>query len=95
MGDSNKRKANSKIMDMNRAKWKGPFIKFCILKKEKVNQRIWSRSSTIPNLLLGTIIPVYNGYEFKRIIIIRKRIGFKFGEFSFTRKFKMKKKLMK
>lgn len=80
---------------MNRSKWKGPYIKFCILNEEKANQRVWSRSSTIPNLLVGSILPVYNGCEFKRILITKKRVGFKFGEFSFTRKFRIKKKSTK
>lgn len=77
---------------MSRSKWKGPYIKFCLLRQEKINQKIWSRASTIPNSLVGTIVSIYNGCEFKRIIITRKRVGFKFGEFSLTRKFRMKKK---
>jgi small subunit ribosomal protein S19 len=80
---------------MSRSRWKGPYIKSCVLKQEKVNQKIWSRASTIPNCLVGTIVSVYNGCEFKRIIITRKRIGFKFGEFSLTRKFRIKKKITK
>jgi small subunit ribosomal protein S19 len=80
---------------MNRSKWKGPFISLCVLKKKKLNQKIWCRSSIIPNFLVGTIISVYNGCEHKRIIITRKRVGFKLGEFSFTRRFRTKKKLTK
>ena len=80
---------------MSRSKWKGPYIDSCITKQEKVNQKIWSRASTIPFFLIGTIVSVYNGRDFKRIIITRKRIGFKFGEFSLTRKFKIKKKITK
>jgi ribosomal protein S19 len=48
--------------------------------------KIWSRSSVIPETLLGEITLVHNGKEFKRITITRDKIGFKFGEFSFTRK---------
>jgi small subunit ribosomal protein S19 len=77
---------------MSRANWKGPYINSCILKQRKVNQKIWSRSSTIPNSLVGAIVSVHNGHEFKRIIITRKRVGFKFGEFSLTRKFRRKVK---
>lgn len=80
---------------MSRSKWKGPYIKFCLLRQEKINQKIWSRASTIPNSLVGAIVSIYNGCEFKRIIITRKRVGFKFGEFSLTRKFRMKKKVTK
>ena len=80
---------------MSRAKWKIPYIDMCLLKKEKVNQKIWSRASIIPTSLIGTIVSVYNGHDFKRIMITRKRVGFKFGEFSLTRKFTNKKKLTK
>jgi small subunit ribosomal protein S19 len=78
---------------MNRSKWKGPYTLPYILKKKKVNQKVWSRSCTIPNLLIGTIVSVYNGRDFKRIIITRRRVGFKFGEFSLTRNFRVKKKV--
>ena len=78
---------------MNRSKWKGPYSIPFKLKQEKVNKKIWLRSCTILNSIVGTIISVYNGNEFKRIIITRGRVGFKFGEFSVTRKFRMKKKV--
>jgi ribosomal protein S19 len=80
---------------MTRAKWKGPHIDLCILEQERINQKVWSRSSIIPSCLINTIVSVYNGQEFKRIIITRDKIGFKFGEFSFTRKFAKKKKIIK
>jgi ribosomal protein S19 len=33
---------------------------------------------------------VHNGKEFKKIFITREKIGFKFGEFSFTKKYTKK-----
>jgi ribosomal protein S19 len=33
---------------------------------------------------------VYNGKEFKKIYINRSKVGFKFGEFSLTKKFTKK-----
>jgi small subunit ribosomal protein S19 len=71
---------------MTRSRWKGPFTETCIFKIEKKEKKIWSRCSTIPNFLVGETVSVHNGHEFKRIHITREKVGFKFGEFSFTRK---------
>ena len=77
---------------MTRSKWKGPYIEANVFKANKKNRKIWTRSSTIPEFLIGETVLVYNGREFKRITITRDKIGFKFGEFSFTRKFVLKPK---
>lgn len=71
---------------MSRSKWKGPFLAKhlltdSILKKPK----IWSRASVIPESFVGKTVLVYNGKSFFRVNIKRDRVGFKFGEFSFTR----------
>ena len=68
---------------MARAKWKGPYIDLNVFKNKK---KIWSRSSTVPGSLIGKSVLIYNGREFKRVLITRDKVGFKFGEFSFTRK---------
>ena len=72
---------------MNRSQWKGPFLDLCVLKKHtKINiQKIWSRRSTIPSFLVGKMISIYNGKNFKTIMVTREKVGFKFGEFSITR----------
>ena len=62
------------------------------LSKKKINPKIWSRSSVIPNLSVNTIVSVYDGHEFKRVAITNEKMGFKLGEFSHTRKFLLKKK---
>jgi small subunit ribosomal protein S19 len=81
---------------MSRSKWKGAFCKLNSLKfKVKKNLKIWSRSSSIPFFLLGKIVFVYNGKDFKKIFITREKIGYKFGEFSFTRKLGLRKKIKK
>ena len=77
---------------MTRAKWKGPYIEWHTLSKKKINPKIWSRSSVIPSLLASTIVSVYDGHEFRRVAVTKDKIGFKFGEFSYTRKFSLKKK---
>ena len=62
-----------------------------ILRKKKINPKLWSRSSVIPKSFLNTIVSVYNGCVFKRVVITPDKIGFKFGDFSCTRKFILKK----
>lgn len=71
---------------MSRSKWKGPFMDYRTLIKKKIYPNLWLRSSVIPNRLVNTIVCVHNGKEFKRVIITKEKVGFKLGEFSFTRK---------
>lgn len=80
---------------MSRAIWKGPFIDpiFFKSKKQKLNHKIWSRSSVVPASLIGETVFIHNGKEFKRVSITREKVGFKFGEFSFTRRYTLKQKL--
>ena len=81
---------------MTRSVWKGPFVTSSILKKferKKIkNLKIWSRNSVVPEFLIGQTVSVHNGKEFKNVIITREKVGFKFGEFSMTRKYNSKKK---
>jgi small subunit ribosomal protein S19 len=82
---------------MGRSLWKGPFVDSSILrenqKKQKKNFKIWSRNSVIPEFLLGQTVLVHNGKEFKNVVVTREKLGYKFGEFSFTRKYKVKQNL--
>jgi small subunit ribosomal protein S19 len=71
---------------MSRSKWKGPFIHTYLLKSRK-KLYIWSRDSVITNKFLNKNVLVHNGKEFKKIFITREKIGFKFGQFSFTKKY--------
>lgn len=80
---------------MTRALWKGPFIDPIFLKRQKPISKIWCRASVIPASLLGETVFVHNGKEFKRVSITREKIGFKFGEFSFSRKYTLKQKPLK
>lgn len=80
---------------MRRSKWKGNYIDNSILKLSKLNQnkkqlKIWSRRSVIPAFLIGANVLIYNGKEFKKLKITREKVGFKFGEFCTTRKYKSK-----
>lgn len=80
---------------MRRSKWKGNFIDNSVMKLMKLNQKkkqlkIWSRRSVIPAFLIGTNVFIYSGKEFKKVKITREKVGFKFGEFCTTRKYKSK-----
>jgi small subunit ribosomal protein S19 len=80
---------------MSRSKWKGPFMGLSLLKKISVNNTlIWSRASVISSAFIGKTVFVYNGKEFKRVLITREKVGYKFGEFSFTKKHVLKLKLV-
>jgi small subunit ribosomal protein S19 len=73
---------------MSRSIWKGFFFKKFLLKKTP--HKIWSRSCSIPFHCVGKKVLVYNGKEFKKIFVTREKVGYKFGEFAFTRKFTRK-----
>lgn len=79
---------------MSRSNWKPKHISNYLLKAKVQKQKtiqIWSRSSTIPESLIGKFVFVHNGKEFKKFLVKRSRIGFKFGEFALTKKFTQKK----
>lgn len=79
---------------MARSKWKGPFVGNSILKNSVLKKgKIWCRSSVIPSFLVGEAVHIHNGKEFKRVVITREKVGFKFGDFSLTRKTVSKAKL--
>ena len=76
---------------MVRSKWKCKFIKYSLLMKILKNKnrtiiRTKSRSSTILNSFIGLTIYIYNGKRFNKLIITEKMVGYKLGEFAFTRK---------
>ena len=75
---------------MSRSVWKGSFVTKNLLKKNKKTKKnffkIWSRNSSIPSFLIGKTVFVHNGKQFHKVLITREKIGFKFGEFSMTRK---------
>ena len=73
---------------MSRSIWKGVFLKRFLLKK--MPHKVWSRNCSIPFNCVGQKILVHNGKEFKKIFITREKVGYKFGEFVFTRKFTKK-----
>ena len=82
---------------MSRSKWKGSYVHLEFIKQRNLeNPRkatIISRSSEIVPAFLGLTFNVYNGKNYVEIIVTDEMIGYKFGEFSYTRsKFAFKKK---
>lgn len=76
---------------MSRSKWKGPFLKNILLKKNQITSEI-PRNSIIPAVCLGAFVNIYTGKELKKIYISQEKIGLKFGSFAYTRKGKLKTK---
>lgn len=73
---------------MSRSKWKGSFITRSIIKRTNNSKKIfiWNRNSAIPYGLIGKTVFIHTGKNFVKIIITREKVGFKFGEFAYTRK---------
>lgn len=64
--------------------------------KRRINYVITDRSSVIPNLYLNKNVQIHKGTNFRKLFISKTIIGYKFGEFSFTKKpFKFPIKLKK
>lgn len=85
---------------MSRPTWKLNYLPKTIIKqlnKQKIFS-VWARSAVIPSFLVNRLVKVHNGKEQKLIKITPEKVGFKFGEFSNTRKpyiYKGKKKIKK
>ena len=87
---------------MSRSKWKGPFISKQLIKSINASQKksqnfikTVSRHSEIVPKFVGINFDIYNGKTFSKVLVTEEMVGFKFGEFSPTRKrfsFKKKKK---
>lgn len=80
---------------MSRAKWKGPFINIKHLNEVTLESKTFdnkqkktpliSRDSEIVPAFIGLTFNVYNGKTYSEITVIENMVGYKFGEFSFTR----------
>ena len=54
--------------------------------------KIWKRSKKICTNFLDRYVLIHNGKDFKRFFVKREHIGFKFGEFCFTKYYNKKQK---
>lgn len=92
---------------MARSRWKLIYFSNSIWKKiflvkrrsfKKYYKTVYERSSYVPKCFKYLYIRVYNGRTFRKMWAMPYLNGFKFGEFSFTRKpyhFPLKKKKAK
>jgi ribosomal protein S19 len=79
-----------------RSRWKVPYIATVFfvkgLRKKRLAIKTRNRSSAIPSCLTSKSFYVYNGRKYMSVIIKPGMKGFKFGEFSFTKVYGLKKK---
>lgn len=81
---------------MGRSLKKGPYADPKLLRKvEQLNQqnqkkviKTWSRRSTIFPEMVGHTFSVHNGKKFINVYVTEDMVGYKLGEFAFTRMFK-------
>ena len=81
---------------MARSRWKLSFFsnflwrKIIFFKKKSIfkNKRsiFYNRSSNIPSCFINNNFRIHKGNNFRRLLINVYNVGYKFGEFSFTRK---------
>lgn len=81
---------------MNRSSWKIPHVKLSIEQTPGFSKRrpqseqsrlvIYERSATITPQMLYKAVLVHNGARFMPIRITENHIGFKLGQFVFTKK---------
>lgn len=72
---------------MSRNKKKSPFFKYHkIINNNKKWIKIFNKNLVIMPQDINNIYNIYNGQNFIRLKIIKDMIGYKFGEFIYTRK---------
>lgn len=76
---------------MGRSKWKGPYTTPVLINKLN-NKKITRNSEIIPSFV-GQSFEVYSGNLYVSVIVTEEMIGHKFGEFVFTRKRNLFKKI--
>lgn len=86
---------------MTRAKWKGPYIGFELLKNSNEIKKdhkisIVPRNCEIIPKFVGLTFRVHNGKNYSEVLVMNEMVGHKFGEFAMTRaRFSFKKKKSK
>lgn len=71
----------------NRSKWKSLYYNQCLNETVKHKQiKIYERNSVITSDFLDKKVKIYNGKIFISVFIDDSKLGFKFGEFAYTRK---------
>ena len=81
---------------MGRSIKKGVYIEAKLLKKvveaKRASKRevikTWSRRSTVVPEMVGMTLAVHNGKKFIPVFITENMVGYKLGDFAFTRNYK-------
>lgn len=68
---------------MSRSKWKFKYTKPL---KKTIKSKVWDRDQILLNKLLNKTVLVYNGLQFVKVKIESFKLGYKYGEFAYTRK---------
>jgi ribosomal protein S19 len=69
---------------MTRSNWKGSYL---IAKSCFVNNSVfYNRGVPILDCNVGETVYIYNGFKKVKVVIEESMVGYKFGEFSMTRK---------
>lgn len=79
-------KKTFKINHASTSTWRKIFLVYGNDVFEPKDKVVYDRHSTIPNLFVGSKIKIFAGARFHTRIINRWMVGYKFGEFSWTRK---------
>ncbi len=69
---------------MSRSKWKFKCIPTTLA---EFKRKIWDRDLVVQKKLIGRNLSVYNGSQFFKIKIDKLKVGYKLGEFIYTRKY--------
>lgn len=78
---------------MSRSKWKGPVIVKQLQTKIKDKRKkivIYDRSAVVTNSLIGKSVFIHSGRDLIKTFISRDKVGFKFGEFVYTKRYTRK-----
>lgn len=70
---------------MSRSQYKGPFFQLHLFKNNK-KKTIYNKNLTIIPKYMNSYVSVYNGSRFVSLKIKENMVGYKFGEFLYTRK---------
>jgi ribosomal protein S19 len=73
-----------------RSLWKLKYVKPVFYKTKKKTFLLPKRDSIVVATWIGKTISIHNGNSYKKIIVERKHLGYKLGEFSFSRKYTKK-----
>ena len=76
-------RVNWKLKYFNKAIYKKIFN---IVTKKKIKLFIFSKVSAIPHIFIKKRFAIYKGNLFRKITINKFIVGYKFGEFTFTKK---------